>query len=102
MAWRTIVAPQPARLRIDADRLIVAQEAETALPLEDIACLILESPQALLSSSVLSRMAERGALLIACGPNHLPVLLGLPFAWRQPGRRRMRACEATPHAKFAR
>lgn len=79
MAWRTIVISNPARLRIDSDRLVIAQEEEVLLPLEDIAVLILESPQILLSSTTLARLADQGACVFVCGPNHIPVFAGLPF-----------------------
>lgn len=80
MAWRTVVISNPARLRIDNDRLVVVQEVETPLPLEDIAVLILETPQVSLSSAVLARLSEYGATVVACGPNHMPAFAGFPFA----------------------
>ena len=75
-----MVVSNPAGLRIENDRLVIVQEAETPLPLEDIAVLILESPQVSLSSAALARLADHGVMLIACGPNHLPAFAGLPFA----------------------
>jgi CRISPR-associated protein Cas1 len=80
LAWRTVVVSNPARLRIENDRLMICQEADIPLPLEDIAVLMLESPQVSLSAAVLSRLAEHGAMLITCGSNHLPVFAGLPYA----------------------
>ncbi|MCX8053331.1 MAG: type II CRISPR-associated endonuclease Cas1 [Armatimonadetes bacterium] len=80
MAWRTVVISNPARLRIDNDRLIIIQESSTPLPLEDIAVLVIESPQVTLSSAVLARLADHGAMVIVCGPSHLPIFAGLPFA----------------------
>ena len=80
MAWRTIAITNPARLRIEASQLVIAQEAEVALPLEDIACLLLESPQITLSAGTLARLAEHDTIVLVCGPRHTPVLACLPYA----------------------
>ncbi|MGC8862752.1 MAG: type II CRISPR-associated endonuclease Cas1 [Armatimonadota bacterium] len=101
MAWRTVVVANPARLKIDNDRLVIVQDASTPLPLEDIAVLILESPQVTLSSAALARLADHGAMLIACGPNHLPIFAGLPFAGhsRLAGTHRMQLETSLPFRK---
>lgn len=79
MAWRTALISNPARLSIDASRLIIEQEAEVPLPLEDLAVLILESPEVTLSSGTLARLAEAGTTVLVCGPQHTPVLAACPF-----------------------
>lgn len=91
----------PARLKIENDMLVVAQQEEIPLPLEDIGVLMLESPQILLSAAVLARLAEHGGTLIACGPNHLPILAGLPFAGhsRLAGVQRMQLDTTQPFRK---
>lgn len=80
MAWRTVVISNPARLRIRNDQLAVEQEQTTTLPVEDIAVLLLESPEVVLSSSTLNRFAELGVLLLACNSKHMPSFAGVPFA----------------------
>lgn len=75
-----MVISNPARIRIDNDRLVIIQDIEVALPVEDIAVLLLESPQVSLSSAALARLAENGVAVVVCGPNHLPVLIGFPCA----------------------
>lgn len=80
MAWRTVVISNPARLRVENDQLVIAQDGETALPIEDIAVLMLESPEVSLSSSLLDRLASHGVTLIACDSRHLPSVAATPFA----------------------
>lgn len=80
MAWRTVVISNPARLRIRNDQLAVEQEQTTTLPVEDIAVLLLESPEVVLSSSTLNRFAELGVLLLVCNAKHMPSFAGVPFA----------------------
>jgi len=101
MAWRTIAITNPARLRIEASQLVVAQETETALPLEDVACLILECPQVTLSAGTLSRLAEHGTMVLVCGAQHTPVLACLPYAGhsRLAGVHRLQLATTAPFRK---
>lgn len=80
MAWRTVAITNPARLRVEASQLVIAQETEVALPLEDIAVLLLESPQISLSAGALSRFGELDCVVLVCGAQHTPVLACLPYA----------------------
>lgn len=70
----------PARLRVEQGQLVIGQDEETALPLEDIAVLLIESPQVLLTAGTLARLGEHDCLLLVCGEKHTPVLAGLPYA----------------------
>lgn len=101
MAWRTVLISSPARLRIDNDRLVVIQDEEIPLPLEDIAVLMLETAQVSLSAAVLARLAERGAAVIVCGPNHLPLAQMTPFAGhsRASGVQRIQLAAGVPFRK---
>ncbi len=80
MAWRTIVISKPARLRIENDQLTIMQEEAVSLPLEDIAVLVLESPEVALSAALLNRLAELDVMLLVCDARHLPSMAGVPFA----------------------
>lgn len=96
-----MVVANPAGLRIENSRLVIKQEADIPLPLEDIAVLMLDSPEVTLTSSVLIRLADQGAMIIACGPNHLPALAGLPFTGhsRASGVQRMQLSSTLPFRK---
>lgn len=80
MAWRTVAITNPARLRVEASQLVIAQDEEIPLPLEDIAVLILECPEVRISSGSLARLADSGALVLVCGAEHTPVMACLPYA----------------------
>jgi len=101
LAWRTVVVSNPARLRVDADRLVIAQEAEAALPLDDIAVLMIESQQVALTTPVLSRLAEVGASVVICGPKHTPILVAYPCAGhsRLSGVHRIQLSTSQPFRK---
>lgn len=101
MAWRTVAITSPARLRLEQSQLIVEQDGRTALPLEDIAVLLIESPQVLLSAGTLARLGESECLLLVCGEKHTPVLAGLPYAGhsRLAGIHRMQLDTSLPFRK---
>jgi CRISPR-associated protein Cas1 len=79
VAWRTVVISNPARLKIENSQLVVTQEEEIPLPVEDIGVLFLESPEVLLSSSLLYRLAQAGVAVIVGDEKHMPCMAGLPF-----------------------
>jgi CRISPR-associated protein Cas1 len=55
-------------------------EGETvAVPLEDIAAVILETHQADITSHLIAEMAEHGIALFSCDATHIPSGLFLPF-----------------------
>lgn len=80
MAWRTVVVSNPARLRIENDQLVIMQQDSVSLPVEDISTLMLESPEVVLSSALLDRLAQHHTLLLVCDRQHLPSAACLPFA----------------------
>ncbi len=93
MAWRGLHLSQAARLSL-ADAQIVVEQADGAvrLPIEDLAWLVLDTPQATLSAALLSACMEGGVVIISTDATHLPNGAMLPFhghhrqadvAWRQ-------------------
>lgn len=62
-------------------------DGEFTLPIEDITALILESPQIMLSSSLLFACQELGVAVITCDETHMPNGVLLPF---QPHSRQSR------------
>lgn len=80
MAWRTILIQNAAKLALAKGQLQISTESgDFTLPLEDIAVLILESPQITLSSSLLSACQDNGIGVVTCGETHMPNGLLLPF-----------------------
>jgi len=101
LAWRVIVIRNPARLRVENSQIVIEQEDRATLPLEDIAVLVLESPEVLLSSSFLSRCAEVGTAVLTCDGSHLPVSASLPMAGhsRLSGIQRLQLGTTVPFRK---
>jgi len=83
------------------DQLAITQEETISLPLEDIAVLVLESHEVLLSAALLNRLAELDVLLLVCDARHLPSMAGVPFAGhsRLAGVQRLQLSMSEPFKK---
>lgn len=80
MAWRGLHLSQPCRLALADGQCVVAREdGETRLALEDIAWIILDTPQATLTTALISACMEAGIALIVTDARHHPSGLVLPF-----------------------
>lgn len=94
----------PAKLRLSKRQLLLINEdGETTLPLEDIAVIILESPQISLSSALLAFCQDNNVAIITCDSRHMPNGMLLPFlphsrntqvahiqqSWSKPLRKRL-------------
>jgi len=73
--------------------LIVEQQREEVgrVPLDDVAAVIVHAHGVTWSTSLVVALAERGALLLLCGPNHSPVAVCLPIDGHHAQNGRMRA-----------
>ena len=102
MSWRTLFFRNKAFLHVEKDAIRVQQEQEYRVPLEDVACLVLESPKITLTSALLARAAENGIAIFTCGENHQPngllasflphsrqtEVLRMQLDWSKPFRKR--------------
>ncbi|WP_029011407.1 type II CRISPR-associated endonuclease Cas1 [Azospirillum halopraeferens] len=80
MAWRAVHLSRPARLSLASGQMVVAQDdGDVRLALEDIACLVVDTPQASFTSALLSAFAEAGIALIVTDATHMPSGVLLPF-----------------------
>lgn len=81
MAWRSLLISQPARLSVKNRQLLLEQEAgqSVGLPIEDIAVVVLETPQATITSALLSELAAQDVAVITCDATHHPNGVLLPF-----------------------
>lgn len=80
MAWRGVLLTQPAALRVDRGGcLIETGDGPIRLAFEDLAYIVLDTPEASLTSALLGRLAEAGVLVVACDAKHLPVGALLPL-----------------------
>jgi len=80
MAWRGLHLTQAARLSLSDGQVCVKQEAgQVRLALEDIAWIVVDTPQATLSSALLTACMDAGIVLVFTDERHTPSGLTLPF-----------------------
>lgn len=80
MAWRGLHISRPASLRLKNKRLEVDQEdGVLQFPLEDVAWVVLDTPQVKTSAALLSACMEAGVLLVVSDNRHMPCGTLLPF-----------------------
>lgn len=90
MSWRSLMISRPARLRREHFSLAIEQEETAFVPFEDIAVIILNHREIVLTHPVLSACAEYGISLYATGDNHQPSGVFLPFLSHSRTNRLMR------------
>ncbi len=75
------IAEEPARLSVRWDLLVVdgTDDGEVTIPMAELAALVVSHPQVSYSQAVLARLAQAGAVFVACDDKHLPVGLMLPL-----------------------
>lgn len=80
MAWKGLHLTQSARLSLADRQLCVAQnEGEVRIAIEDLAWIVIDTPQASLTSAVMSACMDAGVALIFTDGRHTPCGLALPF-----------------------
>lgn len=73
MAWRSVVISNPARLKLKHRALLVEQDSDSvAVPLEDIAVLVIDHPQITLTAQLLSACAGQQIAVITVDSSHTP------------------------------
>ncbi len=80
MAWKGLHLTQAARLSLADNQVCVKQDAgEVRLALEDIAWIVIDTPQASLTSALMTACMEAGVALVFTDERHTPSGLALPF-----------------------
>lgn len=84
MAWKGLHLSRPAYLHTERGSLSIEfrddlEPAKFRLPLEDLAWLVLDSPQILLNSALLSRCSDAGVMVLGVDEKHLPCWTSLPW-----------------------
>ncbi|WP_037588429.1 type II CRISPR-associated endonuclease Cas1 [Stenoxybacter acetivorans] len=80
MTWRSIIISKGGKLSLRHNQLLIQQdEAEYTVPLEDIAVMVVESREVVITLPLLSAMAAHGVSLLACDEYHLPCGQWLQF-----------------------
>jgi CRISPR-associated protein Cas1 len=102
MAWRGLHVTKRARLSLAEHQVVIEQEdGATRLPIEDLAWVVLDTPQATLTTALLAACMEQGVALVTTNARHTPSGLILPFHghYRQAGVAAMQAGCSTPLRK---
>ena len=80
MAWKGLHLTQAARLSLADNQVCVKQDTgEARLALEDIAWIIVDTPQASLTSALIAACMKAGIALVFTDERHTPSGLALPF-----------------------
>lgn len=78
--WRTILISQGGKLSLKQNQLSIWQEkGEFCVPIEDIAVIIIENREVVITSPLLSALALNGVTLLTCDEQFLPCGQWLPF-----------------------
>lgn len=78
MEFRNIFIANPAKLSVQNNQLVITQEEKITVPLEDIGCVLIETPRASISSAALSKLSDNGISLFICDEKHMPCGTLLP------------------------
>jgi CRISP-associated protein Cas1 len=80
MAWRGLHISRRTHLSV-ADNQIVAKQDETEarIPIEDVAWIVLDSPQVTLSTALIAACMDAGVVVITTDTTHTPSGMMLPF-----------------------
>ena len=102
MAWQNLLISRPARLSLKNHQLRCEQEGGALnLALEDIASVVLESPQITLTSALIAACADENIAIITCDETHTPnglLTSFLPHS-RQAGMLRAQIAWSKPFTK---
>jgi CRISPR-associated protein Cas1 len=80
VAWRGLHLTRAGRLSLADNQFVVAQDdGDVRIPLEDLAWIILDTPQATLTTALLSACMAAGIVIVACDAAHTPSGIALPF-----------------------
>lgn len=87
------IATDGRHLSVHRGFLIVSEKREEVgrVPLDDVSAVIVHAHGVTWSTNLVVALAERGAILLLCGPNHAPVAVCLPLDGHHAQNGRMRA-----------
>lgn len=81
MSWRSLLIREGGKLSLQRQQMLIQQNGEAyTVPLEDIAVIVVESPETLLTAPLLSALAKHGITLLTCDEQFLPCGQWLPYA----------------------
>ena len=72
MGWRNVVITNPSRLSLKLNQLKIKQNKEYFVPLEDIATILIEDDQTVITARLLNELARYNIILYTTDEKHLP------------------------------
>jgi CRISPR-associated protein Cas1 len=80
VAWRGLHVSRATRLSLADNQIVASQDEEEArVSIEDIAWIVLDSPQVTLSTALISACMDAGVVVVTTDRTHTPSGLMLPF-----------------------
>lgn len=80
MAWRGVHITQRSRLSLADEQIIITRDGSNMrLPIEDVAWMVIDTPQVMLSTALISACMDAGMAIITTDRTHTPSGLILPF-----------------------
>jgi len=102
MAWRGLHLSKESYLSLADGQIVIRQDGDNVrLPIEDVAWVVLDTPQASMTSSLVAACMDLGVAIIFTDATHMPSGVTLPFHrhHRQGGVARAQAEMGTPRKK---
>lgn len=93
MIKRTLdISTGPTYLSMENDQLVIGRDRQEVgrAPIEDIGLLLIDHPAVTFTHALMTRLMEMGAVVVLCGPKHLPAGLLLPMVANELTGRRVR------------
>lgn len=79
MAWRGLHISRRTYLSVADNQIVAKQEEEVRIPIEDLAWIVLDSPQVTFSSALIAALMDAGVVVITTDGTHTPSGMMLPF-----------------------
>jgi CRISPR-associated protein Cas1 len=80
MAWKGLHLTQPSRLSLaDGQCCVKREDGEVRIAIEDLAWIVLDTPHATLTSTLVSACMDAGVAMIFTDSRHTPSGMALPF-----------------------
>lgn len=79
MSWRSLIISHPSKLSLKNNQICIQQEDTWDVPLEDVAAIVIESRQVIITEGLLSKLCENGTVVYFCNEKHIPNGYLLPY-----------------------
>lgn len=81
MTWRSILISKGGKLSLQHNQLHIQQkDGSHTVPLEDIAVIVVDTPETVITAPLLSALAQQGCTLLTCDQQFPPCGQWLPFS----------------------